>query len=401
LSIYKREIFKRLFKYGLKQTFILYRDEYLFRKINNSLKSNNDLITLYKSLNFSKKNILIRYENQFARRNSDHPFLKRGYQYTRCRKLAYKLILKGNNIDVSGYDYEKKRFKYYDHVIANYSGINPPKGKFTNVLIFSTSWPSFNNKAEKKRINEFNKEYKLNLNPVRQIPKVKVSELKKYDDIYLIGNKWTLSTYPKSLQGKIKLIPNQPSFYSLELINPVILKNKIPTKLIFFGSSAGLIHKGLDLAIKAVNEINNNNIELLIMGKMDGEIKVIKALEKLMQNRIINKIGWVDVGSKKFINIFKEASFCLSPTCSEGQSESLLNCMANGIIPITTKMSGIDVDKNCIEVENNVESIKKGIQKAIYFKKDELYNMRKNCIKYVNELRKISEEMENDIIRNM
>ena len=46
--------------------------------------------------------------------------------------------------------------------------------------------------------------------------------------------------------------------------------------------------------------------------------------------------------------------------------------MANGIIPITTKMSGIDLDKNCIEVENNVESIKEGIQKAISFKKDEL-----------------------------
>ena len=34
------------------------------------------------------------------------------------------------------------------------------------------------------------------------------------NDIYVIGNKWTLSTYPKSLQQKIKLNPNQPSFYS-------------------------------------------------------------------------------------------------------------------------------------------------------------------------------------------
>lgn len=383
------------------QTFILYRDEYLFRKINKALKGNNDLITIYKYDNLPKKNILIRYENQFARKNSDHPFIKRGYQYTRCRRLSYKLIIKGNNIDVSGYDYVKNKFKKYDHVIANYSGTNRPRGKLSNILIFSTAWPIFNNKSEMKRINQFNKEYKLNLRPVRQIPKVKISELKIYDDIYLIGNKWTLSTYPRSLQEKIKLIPNQPSFYSSELINPEILKNKKPLKIIFFGSSAGLIHKGLDLAIKAVIELNNNNIEFLIMGKLDAEVEVMKALDKFMSSKIIKKIGWVDVGSKKFINIFKEASFCLSPTCSEGQSESLLNCMANGIIPITTKMSGIDIDNKCIEIDNSIESIKDGIKKAINFKKDKLYDMRKNCISYVNELRITSDEMDNDIIRNM
>ena len=392
---------RRFLSFGVKQTFRLYRDEYLFRKINRSLKGNNDLVVIYKSHEFPKNNILIKYENQFARKNSDHPFLKRGYQYTRCRKLSYKLILKGNNIDASGYDCVKKKFKNYDHVISNYSGNNLPKGKFSNILIFSTAWPIFNNKAEKKRINEFNKEYKLNSKPVRQIPKVKISELKLYDDIYLIGNKWTLSTYPKSLQGKIKLIPNQPSFFSSELINPLILKNKKPTKILFFGSSAGIIHKGLDLAIKAVFELNNNNLEFLIMGKLDKEVEEINALNKFITSKKIKKIGWVDVGSKKFINIFKEASFCLSPTCSEGQSESLLNCMANGIIPITTKMSGIDIDNKCIEIDNSVESIKEGIKKGINFKEDKLYTMRKNCISYINELRIISDEMENDIIRNM
>ena len=39
------------------------------------------------------------------------------------------------------------------------------------------------------------------------------------------------------------------------------------------------------------------------------EIKVIQSLNKLMDNKINQKIGWVDVGSKKFLNIFKEASF--------------------------------------------------------------------------------------------
>ncbi len=401
MFFFKSELLRRLINHGLIFTFRLYRDEYLFRKLNKKLKSNNGLIELYKSSDFHKKNILIRYENHFARKNSDHPFLKRGYQYTRCRKLSYKLILKGNNIDVSGYDLLKKNYKKYDHVISNYSGFRPPRGKFLNVLIFSTAWPVFNNKSEIKRINEFNREYKLNLNPVRQITKPKLSDLKFFDDIYLIGNKWTLSTYPKSLQKKIKLIPNQPSFYSSELISPNILKNKKRTKIIFFGSSVGLVHKGLDLALKAVNDLSKYNLEFLIMGKLDGEIEVIQALNKLMNSKIIKKIGWIDVGSKKFLNIFKEASFCLSPTCSEGQSESLLNCMANGIIPITTKMSGIDIDNKCIEIENNTLSIKEAIKKAIFLEEYKLYNMRKNCIEYVNELRKISDEMENDIIRNM
>ena len=75
--------------------------------------------------------------------------------------------------------------------------------------------------------------------------------------------------------------------------------------------------------------------------------------------------------------------------------------MANGIIPITTKMSGIDIDNKCIEIENNTLSIKKAIKKIIFLEEYKLYSMRKNCIEYVNELRKISDEMENDIIRNM
>ena len=85
---FKSELLRRLFNYGFIFSFRLYRDEYLFRTLNKKLKTNNDLIELYKSETF-QKNILIRYENHFARMNSDNPFLKRGYQYNRCRKISY------------------------------------------------------------------------------------------------------------------------------------------------------------------------------------------------------------------------------------------------------------------------------------------------------------------------
>ena len=76
MFFFKSELLKRLINHGLIFTFRLYRDEYLFRKLNKNLKTNNGLIELYKSSDFHKKNILIRYENHFARKNSDHPFLK-------------------------------------------------------------------------------------------------------------------------------------------------------------------------------------------------------------------------------------------------------------------------------------------------------------------------------------
>ena len=75
--------------------------------------------------------------------------------------------------------------------------------------------------------------------------------------------------------------------------------------------------------------------------------------------------------------------------------------MASGIIPITTIMSGVDIDNKCILIENNLNSIKEGLNKAINLNEDKIFNMRKNCINYINDLRIISNEIENDIIRNM
>lgn len=398
---FKSELLRRLFRFGLKPTLRIYRDEYLYRNIEKNLESNNDLITLYNSNDKSRKNIFIRYENQFARKNVDNPFISRGYQYKRCRKIAYKLILKGNNVDVSGYDYPFKKGMIYDHVISNFSGINPPKAKLSNILIFSTAWPKFNNTAELKRIKEFNSEFGVKFKQLRKLPEIKKSDLNIYDDIYLIGNEWTLSTYPKSIQKKIKIIPNQPSFFSNELIKPKILKNKQKTRFIFFGSSKGLIHKGLDLVIRAINEIKNDELELLILGKLSSEKEIVKVLEKLILKRNIQCLGWINVGSQEFIKIFKNASFCILPTCSEGQSESLLNCMANGVIPITTKMSGIDLNNKCIKINNNLKSVKSGILGALTLSDNELYSMRINCIEYVNKLRILSNNMENDIVRNM
>ena len=399
-NFFKSELLNRILNHGWRNTLKVYRDEYLFKNLEKNIKSNNDLINVYKSKQY-KFNIFIRYENQFARKNQDHPLLKRGYQYARCRKLAYKLILKGNNVDVSGYDFNSNKFKKYDHVIACYSGVEPPIGKLSNIIIFTTAWPKFNNNAENIRVNAFNKKYNVNLKPTRNIKETKISNLEMYRDIYLVGNKWTRSTYPVELQKKIKILPSQPSFYSKDLVRENVLKQKESNKFIFFGSSCGLIHKGLDLVLGALEEFGDIDLDIQVMGKIDNEKEVVSTLREQLKHKSIRLIGWVDIGSKKFMNIFKKASFCLLPTCSEGQSESVITCMANGIIPITTKMSGVDLDEKCIEISNNISSVKNGILKGISLQKEELYIMRKNCIEYVDQLRIISQEAENDIIRNM
>ncbi|NRB39313.1 MAG: glycosyltransferase [Pseudomonadales bacterium] len=68
-----------------------------------------------------------------------------------------------------------------------------------------------------------------------------------------------------------------------------------------------------------------------------------------------------------------ECVFAIFPSCSEAEASSVLNLMANGLIPIMTKETGISVGEFGFLIEGfNDSAIEKAVSKALTSNEHEL-----------------------------
>jgi glycosyltransferase involved in cell wall biosynthesis len=50
------------------------------------------------------------------------------------------------------------------------------------------------------------------------------------------------------------------------------------------------------------------------------------------------------VNSPEFHDLVRRCAYVIHPTCSEGQSGSVVQCMYSGLIPLVTREAGIDTE---------------------------------------------------------
>lgn len=61
----------------------------------------------------------------------------------------------------------------------------------------------------------------------------------------------------------------------------------------------------------------------------------------------------------------RRCNFCILPTCSEGQSQSVVEAMNHGLIPIMNRMSGVDVEGFGYIIEKpEIETIRSLVRNA-------------------------------------
>lgn len=142
---------------------------------------------------------------------------------------------------------------------------------------------------------------------------------------------------------------------------------------------SGLIHKGLDLIINYF--VNNPSLNLFIVGPLKSEPDFYNYFNEriaLVPNILYSE--FLNINSKEFKEILSKSTFILSPSCSEGQSTSVLNVMYNnGLIPIVSKISGIPLENFGIEIESlSYEGLDTAIRKACNIPVSELNVIRKN-----------------------
>jgi len=155
----------------------------------------------------------------------------------------------------------------------------------------------------------------------------------------VLGNSFTISTYSYAQKPIFPLcVPTITVYPWAENKSYDTVRNNY----LWFGSS-GLVHKGLDLALDAFVEMPNHH--LYVCGPVQQEKKFENAYYKeLYQTPNIHTIGWIDVTSPEFIEITKKCVALIYPSCSEGQSGSVVTCLQAGLIPIISYESGVSVN---------------------------------------------------------
>lgn len=313
----------------------------------------------------------------------NHPNFYGHSNYQECRTLVKSLTEKGFSCDVVDWqeDVRNLRGANYDLLIAVHDQLEYARSivkKNGKVIFYSThSHWMFSNFAEYNRLIQLKKRRGYSLIPRRLLTPINFED--NIDEIWYLGNSFQENTYSHIKVPKYRLnisVIDINSDYNKEL------SNKTKNNFLWFGSR-GAVHKGLDWLLEIFTK--NRNLHLHICGLVDQEKDFLEAYKnELFHKPNIHYHGWVSILYERFKQITDQCAFVIVPTCSEGGGGSILQCMQEGLIPIVTNSSTIDVgDYGFLIDESTLESTQKAIFSAFDTSLSLLNDMSKKSSSYV------------------
>lgn len=204
------------------------------------------------------------------------------------------------------------------------------------------------------------------------------------DGMIVLGNDICAKSYKKYYDGPIYQIP--ASF--IKVCNGAdIVKHKnfsVAKKNILWFGSSGLIHKGLDLVLEFFAE--HPKYKLYVCGPISKEKKFCKVYGKeLFDTPNIKTYDFINIASKKFSNLMKTCAFVISPTCSEGGSPAVLNCVGNGgLIPIVSEFATIDRKYAITIDELSARGVSRALKKASSISEDKLQELAEKNYQFIS-----------------
>ncbi len=276
--------------------------------------------------------------------------------------------------------YLKNKYDIIFDIYTNLQRLAPFLGaKTIKILHLTGSYPLYQNEAELKRVEAFEKRRKLLYSPKRLVKDVELVEksLKLADVCSLLGNDYTLKTYPNIYRKKINLVTVSTS----ELSYLKSEKDYVPNNREFMWFlGGGAIHKGLDLLLEVFSK--NKNFKLNIVGNIETEKDFFEAYRiELTKFPNIVYHGYVELKSRKFNQIIKNVFCFIAPSCSEAISTAAATCLKLGLFPIISRDTGITLPSNCgIYLENcSINEIEDAIFKVINMKRLDLIEQISTC----------------------
>jgi hypothetical protein len=254
----------------------------------------------------------------------------------------------------------------------------------TKVVWFGTGCnPLYSNVITLKRLDDFYQRHKkLILSSTRYINQDWPLQHEFSDWILLHGSKFAKSTYSSK---------NISCIHAPVFIYPYAQKTDedwvhAGQHYLWFGMG-GFIHKGLDLVIDSFKSLNNCTLH--ICGLIESEIQFFDHYKSVLDSSVnIIYHGFVDVQSTAFQDILKKCAFIIFPSASEGNSPSVITCMANGgLIPIVTENADVDLNGYGIHIENlSVNAVTQAVEKSQKLSLDDLKKQSEIIAKETNQL---------------
>jgi len=268
--------------------------------------------------------------------------------------------------EITGKDYD-----VFMGIAAGNSGylFNKIAASLTNSKIIALClgpYPELSNLQINKRYDYFFKR-----NDVSKANQDKVQQMRLVDSIdfdatvslsnilLVIGslNSFSTNSYLHLNKKIIQYLPYTPSGF-----NKIKPMKKMSNFICFAGN--GFIVKGVDLVIDAFLDLPEMSLE--IYGPESDKLFFEFYGDKIKSSTNIFYGGFIDTNSSKFKQICERNSFQVFMSCSEGMATSVLTCMSNGIIPIVSYETSLDVeDFGFIIKEESFHKMKEKIKKNV------------------------------------
>ncbi|MDD3602583.1 MAG: glycosyltransferase [Sulfurovum sp.] len=202
------------------------------------------------------------------------------------------------------------------------------------------------------------------------------------DAIIGFGNSTVFSTYEQYCSNPIFKVPvTYLDVIKREKIENILKfkKYEVAKKHFIFFSGPGLIHKGLDLLLEVFS--NNPDLHLHICADVDKEGGFTKTYyNELFNHENIHTYGFLSLQSDTVYKLIQKCAYVILPSCSEGEASSAINMMANGLLPIVTDESGIDLKDFGIRIESLLhKDILMAIKEASNLESKEIRKRSLNC----------------------
>lgn len=315
--------------------------------------------------NLKKRALLSYIVHPFSIPREDPRFV-RHINIWHAQEMVRVLNRMGYLVDVI--DYRDTRFNVqqeYDLFIGH-GGVNfeillrqLPEKAHKLYLSMGAYW-KFHNEQEQARFDALRQRRGVDLPRDRYIQHSEEAALCLADGVIGIGNSFTRQTYAH--------------LERVEMINGTSLHDDFfdwfskdyaagRGQFVFF-SGGGNVHKGLDLLLEAFAGLEQH---LWVVSTLDASFCKVYAHE-LQQLPNIHTLGWVQPRSVEFYRVMRRCNFCILPSCSEGQSQSVVEAMNQGVIPVVSRAAGLDVGSHGVFIEPcTVDEIRRLVQELAAF----------------------------------
>lgn len=150
------------------------------------------------------------------------------------------------------------------------------------------------------------------------------------DLVFMIGNDFVKATWYPEFKHKYRSYHNIVTF-------PRQKKTTFGGHFVFM-SGHGQLRRGLDLLLDVFSERSE---KLFVRSPYQREPEFAKLFSKQLSQPNIKSLGFLETRSREFQELIRQSDFVILPSCSEGESGSVLNLMAAGLIPVITENVGL------------------------------------------------------------